>query len=293
MYTYVYTVTKQSTINISNLSYDCRVEDGQTLTGTLTNAATCDVAIAPGATVTLSGITIQKSTNDSGVSGITCLGDATLILADGTTNTVNGRKNNRPGIYVPEGQKLIIKGGDQGTGVLNVISGGDAAGIGGGYYESSCGSVEIQGGVINATGDGRAAGIGCCAAYYWYDTNSCGDITITGGTVTATGGQYGYGIGSGEDANGGESSCGKITIGASVNSVTAIRGDMFNRWNCIGVDYAGTCGVVKFGDVTVYTGTEWTPVPFVAGNYGGLTLAISKTSVDNDTWTLTPTPPQP
>ena len=58
---------------------------------------------------------------------------------------------------------------------------------------------------MTATGGMYGAGIG--GGYY---KSSCGAITITGGIVTATGGMYGAGIGSGYF----ESSCGAITINA-------------------------------------------------------------------------------
>lgn len=50
--------------------------------------------------------------------GLTCLGDATLILEDGTNNTVKGFHRWYPGIFVPEGKTLTIRGGAQGTGTL-------------------------------------------------------------------------------------------------------------------------------------------------------------------------------
>lgn len=60
---------------------------------------------------------------------LNCLGDATIILADGTTNTVKGFHVDYPGIHVPSGKTLTITG----TGMLRASSKGFGAGIGGGY----------------------------------------------------------------------------------------------------------------------------------------------------------------
>ena len=54
--------------------------------------------------------------SDYSWAGITCLGDATIILKDGTTNTVKGFDANYPGIYVPSGNTLTIEGETKGTG---------------------------------------------------------------------------------------------------------------------------------------------------------------------------------
>ena len=58
--------------------------------------------------------------------------------------------------------------------------------------------------------------------------------------------------------------------------------DLFGKW-----DDSSTCGKIKFGDQTVYDGASWT-TDLVNGNYGGLSLTVSTTTNDNDTWTLIP-----
>ena len=113
--------------------------DGMTITGTL--AAKVKVSIADGATVTLDNVTIDGE-HDGDLNymwaGLTCLGDATIILKDGTTNQVRGFHDHFPGIYIPgdrhnpkNNKTLIIKGGEQGTGMLIASNNGKAAGIGG------------------------------------------------------------------------------------------------------------------------------------------------------------------
>jgi len=69
------------------------------------------ISIAAGATVTLSGVTINGTNSVScWWAGLNCLGDATIILADGTTNSVKGFYENYPGIHVPSGKTLTIQG---------------------------------------------------------------------------------------------------------------------------------------------------------------------------------------
>ena len=311
MYTYVYTV-KPSPSNIIDLQYlleDYTVPTGMTLTGELIGKYM--ISIADGATVTLSGVTIDGIDDGNHFfAGISCLGSATLILADGTTNNVKGFNKGYPGIHVPNEKTLTINGDTQGTGELNASSNGGAAGIGGGV-NASCGSIIINGGHITASASGWGfdgfAGIG---------GNYCGDITINGGTVVASGGYMGAGIGANQygscgniTINGGDvtatsegysgigaasysSRCGNITISADVIKVTATRGDDGSN---IGPGQ-GSCGIITFGSgdgSQVYDGSAWSPNPLVAGDYGGLTLAITTTTVDEHdivTWTLTPTP---
>ena len=245
--------------DLSKLTADYTVKNGETLTGTLNGETQpYKITIAAGATVTLDGVTITGKTNPRYKwAGITCEGDATIILKDGSTNTVKGFHQNYPGIHVPSGT-LTIKGETEGTGKLIASSNGDGAGIGGGDGISStnknCGNIVIQGGVITATGGSNSAGIGS-GGY-----GSCSDITISGGTVTATGGEMSAAIGSGY----GSASCGKITITDGVTSVTATKGSYSP--NSIGAgDYGSTCGTVTIGgNVGVITVSPYTyPAPTI------------------------------
>ena len=287
-------VTDLSTINAAYTA-----SDGETLTGTL--GKTVKISIADGATVTLSGVDINTNGTLSvgNYPGITCLGDATIILKDGTTNSVWALNYGYPGIYVPQGKTLTIQGETLGTGILNATGRGSVAGAGiGAASESkdtyrSCGNIVIAGGVINATGGSeRAAGIGCGGSSNPESANpsTCGTITITGGTITATGSKWAPGIGGGFDGD-----CGDITIANTVTSVTATKGDkstyLATTFDCIGRGREGACGTVKFGNQTMYDGSSWTTTPTSGNTYGGLSLTISQTVYEADTWTLTPVLP--
>ena len=213
-------------------------EDGETLTGTA--PADFHLLIASGATVTLSGVEIDNKKN-SGRSypGIECTGDATIVLAEGTTNTLSGEYY--PGLKAgPAGTTLTIQG--QGT----LVSTGDnlSSGIGSGSNDV-CGNIIIRGGMITATGGNNAAGIGCGRGAYG-GNSSCGNITISCGMITATGGNKAAGIGSGSGEDGGNSSCGTITI--SGGTVTAQCGQENGNYAAIGCGYDGTCD-----DITINT----------------------------------------
>ncbi len=187
--------TAENVVTLTEETEAITLADGDVLTGT--GGANTHVSIADGASVTLSGVTIAATTcdEDHKWAGLTCLGNATITLADGTTNTIKGGYDEYPGIYVAEGYTLTIEGN---TGILVASSGVDeydrpfAAGIGGGRF-IDCGNITINGGVINAKGGYWAAAIGGGSQ------SSYGSITINGGTITATGGEYGAGIGCGEE----------------------------------------------------------------------------------------------
>ena len=179
-----------------------KLDNGQTLTGT--GGANTHITIANGAIVTLSGVTITNIANDDYHlwAGISCEGNATIILAEGTTNTVKGGYGSFPGVTVPSGKTLTIRG----SGTLIAGSKANGAGIGSGYR--NCGNIVIEGGTIIATGGRGAAGIGSGK------NNYCGKITITNGvtSVTAKAGTGApYSIGSGSN-----SSVGTVTIGGVV-----------------------------------------------------------------------------
>ena len=200
-------MTKQY-IDLSWIVSDVIAMDGDELRGSMwvDQGGNFKVSIADSATVTLGGITINGVDQDNYEwAGITCLGDATIILKDGTTNTVRGFNSMYPGISIPENKTLTI----QGTGSLDVSCNGSASGIGGGDM-MSCGSIIINGGNITATGGGGAGIGGGLLAY-------CGDIAINGGTITAIGGTGAPGIGSGA---GGPCS----TISITGGNVTATGG---------------------------------------------------------------------
>ena len=286
----------ETIVNLDNIqdSNPRTLSDGTLLTGQLNGELhPCKISIADGATVTISNVLIQgvhTTTLGSHVltnnwAGLTCLGDATIILK-GEVNNVSGFSRDYPGIYVPPGKTLTIKGSDDVS--LRVTSGsasddnediGRGAGIGGVYQGTGdwkdCGSIVIEGGDIDAEGGEFAAGIG--ATY----RSACGNITITGGKIVARGGKNAAGIGSGylsscgdititggtiqeasteelgEDSgekyfyaagigSGYLSSCGDITIGAGIEEVRAMAGDYYDT--PIGAGKGGTCGTVFVDD---------------------------------------------
>ena len=255
--------------DLSTIASDYTAKDGETLTGTL--GSNVKISIADGATVTLNNVTIN-GTNDSNYewAGITCLGDATIILSG--TNTVKGFYGDYPGIQAAAGKTLIING----TGSLAASSYGWGAGIGAGSGSGlACGNIEIQGGTITATSGEYGAGIGGGNNASWGNITisggtvtatggfrgagigggrkssigsvSCGNILISGGTITATGGEDAAGIGGGRGYNSGTlSSCGTITITTGVTKVTATKGEYAT--NSIGAGNLGTCGTVTIED---------------------------------------------
>lgn len=237
---------KMPVVDLSSLNEAYQAKDGDILTGTLANKV--QISIADGATVTLRNVSINADGNWTGGSGacINCMGNATIILQG--TNTVKGYNEDlNATISVSKNKTLIIKG----DGSLNTFGYNICSGIGGE------GNIEIQDGIINATGATYASGIGSFSTIY------AGSIKISGGQVNATGGNYAEGI----DAN-------QVKITTGITNVTS-KG--YNH--CIS-------GImeVSFGTSLVYDG-DWYPDPMISGNYGGLTLTISS---DGKTWTLTP-----
>ncbi|MBR4271553.1 MAG: hypothetical protein IKQ30_01805 [Bacteroidales bacterium] len=224
----VKSLVQSTTIDLSTVSKNSEIPNGFVLTGTL--SGNHKISIAPGATVTLNNVTIEGEDNNSyNWAGITCDGDATIILEG--DNTVKGFYKNYPGIYIAEGKTLTING----TGTLNASSNGWGAGIGD-IFAKSCGNIIINGGTVTATGGKYSAGIGGSR------NATCGNITINGGTITATGGLYAAGIGSGDNY----STCGKITI--SGGEVTA-TGSSYAAG--IGSGYTATCEAITISGGTV------------------------------------------
>ena len=188
----------EGTIDLSTVKEDIIAANGSTLTGKLTEVH--KISIAPGATVTLQDVEINKDAKDMKGShaGITCMGSATIILSG--TNYVCGLDPLFTSIEVPENRTLVIKG----DGTLEVRSYGLASGLLGSSYRNA-GNLEIQSGTIKAYGYVFSSGIGAGMIY------NCGNITISGGTVIAEGGKSSVGIGgSGDLAGAGR--CGDITI---------------------------------------------------------------------------------
>ena len=299
-------------VDLSTLTEDYTFKDGDVLTGTLDGTKTViKLSVAPDAKVILSGAQILGE--DQGIwvnkwAGLTCLGNATIIL-DGE-NTVRSFDRSFPCIQAgPDGSKLIITGDGKLT-----TDGRSLAGIGS-AENITCGDIEIQGGDFSLK-DSRA-GIGIWAG------GSCGDITISGGTITAQSGDVGIGSGSsgscgnitisggtitaqggefGIGSSGHDSFCGDISISWSENfvSLTAIKGHRVQ--NPIGLTNYSNCGDITFDGTIINKRIDNYVEVDNGGIYGDLKFTISTTlpeDVDetdeeavkpykDNTWTLTP-----
>ena len=252
-------------VDISALTENVTANEEWLIKGNATTSVAKSINIGDGASATLLDVFITQP--------ITCASTATIILADGSTNTVNASGiNDNAAIKVGgAGKTLTIDAETEGTGTLTAKGGSNGAGIGtsqnktggniiinggrvtakggsngagigtGGATEDNnkCGAITINGGTVNATGGDNGAGIGTGGTYanVIYTTAECGNIIINGGTVIATGGSSAAGIGTGvSGANGGEiasQTCGAITIDTGVTSVTATKGS--GAPNSIGV----------------------------------------------------------
>ena len=280
------------TIDLSTVSKATTAEDGDVLTGTLANKV--QISIADGARVTLDNVSINGTNSSSYYwAGITCEGDATIVLADGSTNEVRGFYEGCPGIHIAKGKTLTIRGkGSLTVSSNDVIGNGGGAGIGAGWGVD-CGNIIIEDGIIIVTGGTSSAGIGGS------NSGSCGNISITGGNITAKGGGNGAGIGGGIDgscgnifimggtvnATGGEfaaaigsgtnSLCGNITITNNVTLVTATKHD--SAPYSIGKGLNATCGTVTIGGVVTGNIAD-SPYTYSGGTAVSLTLTDN---VDN------------
>ena len=209
------TMEQGLTTNLSSLDADHTAQNGETLTGQL--AASHKISIAAGATVILKNVDINygKTLTASSYAGITCLGNATLIISGTGDNKVKGFNVGYPGIFVPSGSTLTITG----SGTLDAKGHDyDGAGIGSGKdiieAYKACGNIVIQGGTIWATGGSGAAAIGSGASANYVapqtgTPSSCGNITIKNSVthVYARKGAEAASIGKGQYSN-----CGTVTI---------------------------------------------------------------------------------
>ena len=209
---YAFTVGDWNIVNLSTMASGTNyvAQNGDVIVGTVefsysekTNIKISIAAPAAGhlpTTVKLNNV-IYDGYKGPNSAGITCLGDATIILEG--TNVISGY-DYYPAIQAgPAGTTLTIRGDGQ----LKAIPGSAGnwgAGIGGGYG-IDCGNIRIESGTIWAENNAKAAGIG------GGENSSCGTITITDGVtqVTAIAGVYApYSIGAGQNGT-----CGTITIG--------------------------------------------------------------------------------
>ena len=200
-----------NSIDIGELEGDYEVQNGDVLTGTLVGNK--KITVANGATVTLRDVNII-SLDNAEYAGITLLGSATIILKGNNIvkgGLYDGYYNLWPGIYVPENNRLEIKGE---------------------------GSLTASNGTSECSEYGAGCGIG---GGYTPEYSKVGDIFITGGTDTAIGGPYAAGIGCSMYG-----SVGTIIIRKTVTQVTATKGEGAPK--SIGEGEYGNCGMVWIDD---------------------------------------------
>ena len=182
------------------------------------------ITIEDGATVALSNVNIQKE-NDYCVK---CNGSATIILKYNTVNELTSSGT------APYGYPALWVGGSGTT--LTIQSEID-------WYQFT--------GKLIAQGADRCAAIG--GGVHSAD-HTCGDIEIQGGIITATGGMCAPGIGSGHDGY-----CGNITITSGVTRVNARTTETSSDFSidCIGRGNGGSCGTVTIGDMVFFDGSAY------------------------------------
>ena len=253
---------QQGVVDLAKVAADYTALDGDVLSGTLDGKTQkYKISIAAGATVTLRDATINGvHTDDSHElwAGLTCLGDATIILEG--TNAVQTFNRFYPGLQPgPDSTTLTIRG----SGSLTATGSHFAPGIGTKFDGGSCGNIRIEDGTITATGDFNSAAIG--STY----NSTCGDITISGGTVTATGGSDGAGIGTGQYGK-----CGSISI--SGGTVMA-KGS--NNATGIGTGWGDYSNKAECGDISITNGAGFVSVTAIRG--GGASMSIGTSDCDN------------
>ena len=178
------------------------------------------ISIADGAAVKFCGADNSKIRGEW--PGITCEGDATIILSErkgfDLVSKIIGGKNS-PGIFVPEGHTLTIKDETNGRAELIVIGSEGCAAIGGGPGQT-CGNVVIESGKVTATGGKYAAAIGSGK------NGSCGNITICeGASVTAVAGDNSEPVGEGENAESVEEVENSEPVGEGENATSVLSID--------------------------------------------------------------------
>lgn len=216
------------------------------------------IAVAPGASMTISGEGSLQATGGAGSDTIRDVGKKVDFGFDSSITSVyygGGAGIGGNGIWMSGADHIIgASTADCGTiaitsgtvtatgGKANSMNAGAGAGIGGGGNTTKAkdatdeavllpakGTVKISGGTVTATGGdgeswsltGGGAGIGCggsTGAFYTADNEAL--VEITGGTVTATGLADGAGIGGGANVDGG-------TVKITAGTVTATGGAEF------------------------------------------------------------------
>ena len=238
----------------ANAATQLTLNNGDTLQGVYEDY---EITIAAGATVTFNNATVTRTTGSD--PAVRCDGDATIILADGSVNSVDGSATSYAGICIyghSSGSDTTNTLTIAGTGALTVLGGNQSAGIGGNGWNNSgyAGNIVIAGGTVTATGGDYSAGIG--SGY----RGTCGNITITGGTVTAevdrsTGDSTTCTAAIGAGCRG---TCGNILISGGTVVADAHSGYSRDDACAIGATYSfGKCGDITITDgITSVTATK-------------------------------------
>ena len=211
-------------------------------------------------TLVLSGLTITADTSPIQILGGSKL---TLVLADGTQNTLTCTKTGAAGvtagILCKFGATLVVDKAQsgKGTGVLNVTGGYGGAGIGG-SAASGLTNIRNQNGVdayLWAWPQSRA--IGGMGGRNGNDATAAGKVVINAGTVNATGGYGGAGIGGGMGAAG----------------ENGAQGQPCGEYNYLGQNWHSHTGG-SGGDVTINGGTVFAKAtPYTVNGVGDMTAA--------------------
>lgn len=220
---------KATEVNVSDIRDTKYTVSGNILLKGNGQSKDLQITMESGAKLTLDNV-VLNSNGDA----ITCKGDATITL-----NGANSINSTNIGICVNAGtltingddnSSLTVKGNGymQGAGIgaienANItINGGhiiankggveESTGIGSAGWDKRCGTITINGGIIESWGGGYSAGIGGS------NLGPCGDIIITGGDIKAYGGGGSPGIGCGDNG-----ACGNITI--TGGTIVATKGE--------------------------------------------------------------------
>lgn len=226
-----------------------------------------------GGNITINGGSIQSgSSAGAGIGGgvgagtrggeggnITITGGSVIATSQENGAGIGGGRSGNRG-QGGAGGRIAITGGNV-IAISKALDTGeleDGAGIGGGagMDGGNGGIVDISGGIVTATSQGKGAGIGgghASGLYGNYAGGNGGSVTITGGTVTATSQGNGEGIGGGSYGNGTNSTADsgtfQTTNGNAVLFANSI-GDKSNIDNWTGVIFEGNDGKVYGSSVT-------------------------------------------
>lgn len=182
-----------------------------------------------------------------------------LILEDDCTLNAISIDDDFPGIRVEGSSTLNIYAQSTGTGKIEAKGGISAAGIGGGS-ERHCGTVTINGGIINIVNSKAGAGIGG-----GFDADG-GTVTINGGNVnisTSNVGQviydgesiyyytYGAGIGGGQNGDGGTVTINGGTVTLTVYTTPTTKSSVNSAGIGGGMEGHGGTVTINGGTVNV------------------------------------------